>query len=775
MDRLAVSAEQARERAELAQASYDQAQELGGGPEEDRSELAAAHQQAADALTNLSERTVVLRTAERECVRELAALRARAETLAEGARRGADASGALLADPDRFAGVLGSFAARLRVADGYEVAIAAALGAAAEAIAVTSLDAAAEILSALRQSDVGSAALVIAHDPASPPPAALAAPGVTPASDLVRAPAELAQATAELLHGVVVVEDLEQARRIVRDNPVLKAVTRTGDLLGAHWARGGGARQQSLFELRAAADEAAAGLAAAEWACEAAAQDLATAAEAEEAARQAVAETLTRRHEADAAAAEISGRLGRLAGAARAAQDEAGRVETAIAAARLAAEKDLAKLEQLQAELAEAEAGADLDDAPEDETDTEDLAGRCATARDAEMEARLEVRTAEERLRAISGRADSLAAAADAERQARERAAERRTRRAEHAAVARAVALGARYAVEAAEWSVAQAQARRTQAQAASAGGAGELKAVRVRVRDLAADLDTVVDTAHGTEIARAEHRLRLAQLSEHALEEFGVETGALVAEYGPEIPVPVPGDEAAPPITGPARYDRAEIERRAAEAQRQLDRLGRVNPLALEEYAALTERHQFLATQLDDLRKTRRDLLTVVKEVDDRVQEVFASAYADTAREFEQLFSRLFPGGQGNLVLTEPDDMLATGIEIEARPPGKKVKRLSLLSGGERSLTAIAYLFAIFKARPSPFYVLDEVEAALDDTNLQRLLGVFEELRESSQLIVITHQRRTMEAADALYGITMRGDGVSAVISQPIASRQPA
>ena len=186
------------------------------------------------------------------------------------------------------------------------------------------------------------------------------------------------------------------------------------------------------------------------------------------------------------------------------------------------------------------------------------------------------------------------------------------------------------------------------------------------------------------------------------------------------------------------------------------------MNPLALEEYTALQERHQFLATQLEDLRKTRRDLLTVVKEVDDRVQEVFASAYADTAREFEGLFARLFPGGSGRLLLTEPDDMLTTGIEIEARPPGKKVKRLSLLSGGERSLTAIAYLFAIFKARPSPFYVLDEVEAALDDTNLQRLLGVFGELRENSQLVVITHQRRTMEAADALYGVTMRGDGVS-------------
>ncbi|HVT69663.1 MAG TPA: AAA family ATPase, partial [Trebonia sp.] len=221
--------------------------------------------------------------------------------------------------------------------------------------------------------------------------------------------------------------------------------------------------------------------------------------------------------------------------------------------------------------------------------------------------------------------------------------------------------------------------------------------------------------------------------------------------------------------------YRRDEQEARAAEAERQLARLGKVNPLALEEYAALQERHQFLATQLDDLRKTRRDLLMVVKEVDDRVQEVFASAYADTAREFEGLFSRLFPGGSGRLILTEPDDMLTTGIEIEARPPGKKVKRLSLLSGGERSLTAIAYLFAIFKARPSPFYVLDEVEAALDDTNLQRLLGVFTELQESSQLIVITHQRRTMEAADALYGVSMRGDGVSQVISQRVREHEPA
>jgi chromosome segregation protein len=781
LDRLAFSADQARERAAAAQLEYDQVSDAAGGGDDDRSELAAAHEQADRTLCEYAERTAAARIAERETASELAALRARAQALAEAARRGADASAALLADPARFGGVLGPFAERLQVAEGYEVAVAAALGAAADAVTVDGLDAAAQILATLRRDDAGRASLVIAQDSDGDLMALVsvvtADPGLVRAIDLVRAPDGLAQVAAELLRGVVVVEDLAQACRIVQENPDLRAVTRAGDLLGSRWAHGGSAKPQSLLELRAAADEAAAGLADAERRCEKAVQQLADAVQAEEAARQSVAETLARRQQADAAAAEVSGQLGRLAGAARAAREEADRLDGTIEAARLAAEQDLAKLARLRQDLAAAEDAADEPAGPDEEAGwlREDLAERCAAARDAEMEARLEVRTAEERLRAISGRADSLAAAAIAERQAREQATQRRARRTAQAAVARAVALGARYAVEAAERSVNEAQARRAEAEAASAGGAGELKAVRARVRDLAADLDTVVNTAHGTEIARAEHRLRLAQLAEHALEEFGIETDALVAEYGPEAPVPVLGPVMDGAEAPPSRYDRAEIERRAADAQRQLDRLGKVNPLALEEYAALTERHQFLATQLDDLRKTRRDLLTVVKEVDDRVQEVFASAFADTAREFEQLFARLFPGGQGNLVLTEPDDMLATGIEIEARPPGKKVKRLSLLSGGERSLTAIAYLFAIFMARPSPFYVLDEVEAALDDTNLRRLLGVFDELRESSQLIVITHQRRTMEAADALYGITMRGDGVSTVISQQIHTHQPA
>src|SRR3954465_12092462 len=253
-----------------------------------------------------------------------------------------------------------------------------------------------------------------------------------------------------------------------------------------------------------------------------------------------------------------------------------------------------------------------------------------------------------------------------------------------------------------------------------------------------------------------------------------------LVSEYGSEVPVPPRQGELAAAAAGggappePVPYHRQTQEKRAAKAERELALLGKVNPLALEEFAALEERFKFLSDQLEDLKATRRDLLTVVKDVDDRILEVFASAYADTAREFEQVFTVLFPGGEGRLVLTDPGDMLTTGIEVEARPPGKKIKRLSLLSGGERSLTAMALLVAIFRARPSPFYILDEIEAALDDVNLRRLISLLEELRATSQLIVITHQKPTMEVADALYGVSMRGDGITTVISQRLRGGGP-
>jgi chromosome segregation protein len=798
IERLTASAAEARARAERAQQEHSQVEELVAGHDESRAELAAAHEEATAALAAASGRVAGLRAAEGQATRHLAALRARVDALQEAFRCGADASADLLATNGRFSGVIGPFAEALSVADGAQTAVAAALGAAANAVAVTDLNAAIAILTVLRESGAGTAGLVIAGYPEAghsltgrPQRATGLPPGARYALDLVRASDELRPAVTQLLSGVVVATTLEQAADLLRASPALRVVTRDGDLLGPHWAVGGSAGQQSLLEVRAAADGAATGLEEAEEQCEQAAQQLAVAVRAEEAARRAVDEVRARMRQADSATSEISGRLGRLAGAARAASDEVRRVEKAIDSARQAGEKDLARLTELTSSLAEAEAAEAAERAAALAGDSsgqdpsadpaghapaavkETLAQRCTMARNAEMEARLEVRTVEERLRAIAGRADTLTAAAAAERQARERAQARLRQRATEAAVARAVAHGARLAVASAERSVAEALARRSAAESATAEGAEELKGVRARVRDLAAELDTVVSTAHGAEIARAEHRLRLEQMEAHAVEEFGVQAPELIAEYGPDVPILPPPD--APEGELPASYDRATQERRAEAAQRDLVKLGKVNPLALEEYAALQERHAFLATQLEDLKKTRRDLLTVVKEVDDRVQEVFTSAYADTAREFEQIFSRLFPGGQGRLVLTEPDDMLATGIEVEARPPGKKVKRLSLLSGGERSLTAIAFLCAIFKARPSPFYVLDEVEAALDDTNLQRLLVIFSELRESSQLIVVTHQRRTMEVADALYGVSMRGDGVSAVVSQRLSEREPA
>lgn len=268
---------------------------------------------------------------------------------------------------------------------------------------------------------------------------------------------------------------------------------------------------------------------------------------------------------------------------------------------------------------------------------------------------------------------------------------------------------------------------------------------------------------------------MRIEQLETKALEELGVEPEGLIAEYGPDqlVPPSPPAegeelpDDPEHPRNQPKTFHRAEQEKRLKAAERAYQQLGKVNPLALEEFAALEERHKFLSEQLEDLKKTRADLLQVVKEVDERVEQVFTEAYWDTAREFEGVFGRLFPGGEGRLILTDPDNMLTTGVDVEARPPGKKVKRLSLLSGGERSLTAVAMLVSIFKARPSPFYVMDEVEAALDDTNLQRLIRIMQELQEASQLIVITHQKRTMEVADALYGVSMQGDGVSKVISQ--------
>ncbi|PRH77863.1 chromosome segregation protein SMC, partial [Streptomyces solincola] len=550
--------------------------------------------------------------------------------------------------------------------------------------------------------------------------------------------AELLPSVRRLLAGAVAVDGWAGAEAVVDAHPTLTAVTAEGDVLAAGYAHGGSAGAPSLLEVRAAVEE-----------------------------------TGERRRAADRERSATAAALGRLAGQARGAAGEAERASAAAARAEEALERATAEAEELAERLLVAE------EAPvEDDPDTsvrDRLAADGANARQTEMEARLQTRTHEERVKALAGRADALDRGARAEREARARAEQRRVRLRYEAEVAAAVAAGARRLLAHVEVSTARAESGRAAAEAAKAAREADLAAARSRGRDLKAELDKLTDSVHRGEVLGAEKRLRIEQLETRSLEELGVEPAVLVAEYGPDQAVPpsppAEGEELPEdpehPRNRPVRFDRAGQEKRLKSAERAYQQLGKVNPLALEEFAALEERHQFLSEQLADLKKTRADLLQVVKEVDERVEQVFTEAYRDTAREFEGVFSRLFPGGEGRLVLTDPGDMLATGVDVEARPPGKKVKRLSLLSGGERSLTAVALLVSIFKARPSPFYVMDEVEAALDDTNLQRLIGIMRELQESSQLIVITHQKRTMEVADALYGVSMQGDGVSKVISQ--------
>ncbi|RKN06646.1 chromosome segregation protein SMC [Streptomyces radicis] len=779
IDRLADTRDEARERAATAQAEYEELRAEVEGLDAGDSELGEEHEAAKAALAAAGSAHSAAREAATAAERERAAVSARHDALALGLRR-KDGTGALLAAADRLSGVLGPAAELLTVTPGFEVPVAAALGAAADAVAVEGPAAAAEALRLLRKDDAGRAALLLGGAPDGPAPRQEFAPddGPRPAAELVSGPESLLPAVRRLLRSVVVVGTLDDAQELLATRPELTAVTAEGDLLSAHLAQGGSAGAPSLLEVRASVDEAAAELTELTERCGALAAAQRAAAE-ERAARAAEVEELARkRTAAERAKSRVAQDLGRLAGQARAAAGEAERAETAVARAADELEQAQAKAEELAERLAVAEEAADGEEEP-DTAVRDRLAADGANARQTEMEARLQVRTHEERVRGLSGRADGLDRAARAERETQARAERRRARMRHEAEVASAVASGARQLLAHVEESLARAVAEREAAERAKAEREQALTAERNAGRALKEELDKLTDSVHRGEVLGAEKRLRIEQLEGRALEELGVEPEVLVTEYGPDQPVPpsppAEGEELPDdpdhPRNQPRCFVRSEQEKRLRAAERAYKQLGKVNPLALEEFAALEERHQFLSEQLEDLKKTRADLLQVVKEVDVRVEEVFTAAYHDTAREFEGVFSRLFPGGEGRLMLTDPDDMLTTGVDVEARPPGKKVKRLSLLSGGERSLTAVALLVSIFKARPSPFYVMDEVEAALDDTNLQRLIRIMEELKDSSQLIVITHQKRTMEVADALYGVSMQGDGVSKVISQRLSA----
>ena len=772
--RLTGGIDDAAAKAQQMQAEFETVQSRVGELDAGEVGLDEHHDRTVTALRLADERVAELQTAERGAERQVASLRARIEALSVGLDRKDGA--AWLQKNHGGSGLFGSIANLVKVRPGYEVAIAAVLGAAADAVAAENSGAARSAVAALKESDGGRAAIVLGDWPNhAAPNTGLLPEGALWALDLVDTPYRLQGAITAMLSGVAVVRDLSAALDVVAARPQLKAVTADGDLVGAGWVTGGSDRKPSTLEITSEVEKARQELAAAERQTSELSAAL-SGALTEQATRQDAAEqALAALNESDAAISSIYEQLGRLGQDARAADDEWQRLiqqRNELESGRNQTVQELADLEQ-RLHNAQQEPGFESEPVNRQES-----MAAAEVARAAEVEARLPCAPPRNVRTPFVGRRIRCAGQLRLSAKHGLRAKRAREARVHAAAVAAAVAESGRLVAQRLSAAVAVASRSRDDVAAERLHRAGALAKAREEVNELSAKITTLTDSLHRDEVAKAQAALRIEQLEEHVLESFGMAAADLVAEYGPENTLP-PSElemteyeqarERGEQVTAPAPmpFDRSTQERRAKKAERELNELGRVNPLALEEFAALEERYNFLSTQLEDVKAARKDLLDVIDDVDARILQVFAEAYADVEREFGQVFSALFPGGEGRLLLTNPDDMLTTGIEVEARPPGKKIKRLSLLSGGEKSLTAVAMLVAIFRARPSPFYVMDEVEAALDDVNLRRLLGLFEQLRSQSQLLVITHQKPTMEIADALYGVTMRDDGITAVISQ--------
>ena len=731
------------------------------GLDQDYESAKSSLEVAQKELTQLQEK-------ESQANRDRSSLEARVRALQESLVL-RDGSGVILSSATRTRGRLSSL---ISVSKGWEAAVAAALGPLSDAVVVSDVSSAVSALTLLKREGAGQSELLVVDGDSGFTGSSRSIPsGFTSLASLVSS-SEVSQAIASLLSGFVAVENLQEAESALNADPSVIAITRDGDVLSRIRVRGGSSSANSAIEISAMIDKTENELQAAIATCDSLKFELARANETLSSRKNIHDLALSKLNESDARMSGLAEQMAVAGQNVKSAQAEVERISASLVEANTQRTSDEA---DLAAAIAQFE--SHQEPAEPDLTHLEDLRSRVSASRSSEVEARLNLRTLEERVTAIAQRALSLEQAATNERESATKAVTRREQRGVAALTAQSIADAAYETLIQIEVSISKAAAERERLEIARSERESEVLAIRVRSRELTSELEVLTSSVHRDEIARAEQRLRIEQLEQRALEELGIDVTTLVNEYGPVNDVPTfVEDEEGNFVPGELiPYRRDQQEKRLASAERSLALLGKINPLALEEYSSLEERLRYLAEQLEDLKKTKKDLLDIVKEVDDKVQQIFKEAYDDTAREFEKIFARLFPGGDGRLIMTNPEDLMNAGVDVEARPPGKRVKRLSLLSGGERSLVAVALLVAIFKARPSPFYVMDEVEAALDDTNLGRLLGVFEELREKSQLIVITHQKRTMEIADALYGVTMRGDGVSEVISQRLRESESA
>lgn len=576
--------------------------------------------------------------------------------------------------------------------------------------------------------------------------------------DHIVAVPEVSHGVTRVLADVVLVDDFATARQVVNEDPRLRAVTPDGVMVGEGWVSAGTGSQSTV--------EVTTKIKTAEQELETAAQDLTELSGTLEGAKLAAedaqvtaagAKAALRDHDAQVSAWKRDHQ--RLLSQVETNQKEHGKL------AERATELDvsLAKLREQLSEARDRLARVDKDE-PDTEASTSER-DAASTALDAaktmEMEAQMSLRSAQDKVGHVAGRGDSLRRLAQQEREAKARHDRTMERRRALGELARTVAAHAKPLSERASAAMSRAAQSRDELANKRTVLNNQLNAAKQTVNGARQRLEQLTNKAHSGDIARSQAQVRLDEAESKISEQLGIAIADLLQDY-------TPGDD----------FDRAAETKRLKQAEKDLNSLGKVNPLALEEFKALEERYSFLSTQLDDVTQARTDLEGVIEDVDAQILQLFSDAWHDVEAEFPRVFNTLFPGGEGRLILTEPDSLLTSGIEVEARPPGKKVKRLSLLSGGEKSLTALAMLVAIFRARPSPFYVMDEVEAALDDVNLRRLIALFEELRKDSQLIVITHQKPTMDVANVLYGVTMRGDGVTRVISQrmnPAHAMEPA
>lgn len=656
-------------------------------------------------------------------------------------------------------GIRGLVASHMRIDAGFEAAISAALGTLADAIVADNRSDALSAIEHLKSNNGGRVELVVADVESKVKPTNLPQiPGTRNAVDVVDAPTGI---LANLVN-VVIVDDIAAARNLYTAQPSvakLVVITKEGDVLTESVIRGGSGQKPSKVELVAERDSAESKLSSVTESIERLKADLSTARAQETSAKEKTARALAELKKNDAELASHAEKLGRLRVQVEALDGERARLERVadtarqgIAVAKSAVELAIGNhLEFSKRERPNLDTSARVE-----------LALALDNARQAELDVRVELGSASDRLRVETDRATALRSQIGDALDAIERSKAASQLQAKQLASAQSVLELLPVAISAIEKSAQVAKLALHDLESKRRNQNEELVRLRGETSTIQNRLSALTQTVHDIELSNHEKRLNLANLVAKANEDLGLEQQVLVNEYGPDQLIPDPEN----PET-PKPFVKSEQQKRLHEAERLLERLGRVNPLALEEFAALEQRHKFLTEQLADLTKTRADLMDIIKELDSKMQSIFEEAFEDTKKAFEQVFPVLFPGGTGSIYLTDHDNMLTTGLEVNVKPAGKRIERLSLLSGGERSLAALALLVAIFKARPSPFYVLDEVEAALDDANLGRLLDIFLDLKKSSQLVIITHQKRTMEIADALYGVSMRQDGISAVVSQ--------